>query len=113
MRVEVGDRVVVHGRNGTHIGVVLEGTEDGGSRVQWADGGDSVLSVGSDAPESAGHTTWNAAKAGAAVTWHRGVTAGVGREAAIAQEKLAAEVVAEEAVVDEEPAGEHKPASGE
>ncbi len=109
MRVEAGDRVVVHGRNGTRIGVVMEGTEDGGSRVQWADGGESVLSAGSEAPESTGPATWNAAKAGPAVRWRRGVTAGVGREASIAQEKLAAK---EQEAVAEEPA-QHEPASGQ
>jgi hypothetical protein len=102
MRVEVGDRIVLHGRNGTRIGVVVEGTEEGGSRVQWADGGDSVLSAGSEAPERPGRTAWNAAKAGPAVTWRRGVTAGVGREASIAQERLTAKEAAE-----------HNPAAGE
>ena len=113
MRVEVGDRIVVHGRHGTRIGVVVEGTEDGGSKVQWADGGDSVLSAGSEAPELEGQATWNAAKAGPALSWRRGVIAGVGREAALRQEKLAREAAAkEQEAVAEEPA-EHKPAAGE
>ena len=113
MHAEIGDRIVLHGRHGTRIGVVVEGTEEGGSRVQWADGGDSVLSAGSDAPEIAGRATWNAAKAGPALSWRRGVTAGVGREAALRQERLAREAAAEEQeAVAEEPA-DHKPASGE
>ena len=102
MHVEIGDRIVLHGRHGTRIGVVVEGFEDGGSQVRWVDGGESVLSAGTEAPESTGHATWNAAKAGPAVTWRRGVTADVGREASIAQEKLAAEEAAE-----------HKPAAGQ
>lgn len=121
MRVEIGDRVVVHGRNGTRIGVVVEvpeGDEGRGSRVRWADGGESALSVVAEAPERTGHATWNAAKTGPAVTWRRGVTAGVGHEASLAQEKLAAKVegedapAAEDTAVAETPA-EHKPASGE
>ncbi|HEX2047362.1 MAG TPA: hypothetical protein VHF27_06325 [Acidimicrobiales bacterium] len=102
MRVEVGDRVVVHGRHGTRIGVVVAGAEDGGATVHWADGGESTISAGTDAPEEPGRATWNAAKSGPTVSWRRGVTAGVGREASIAQEKLAAKEAAE-----------HKPASGE
>ncbi len=90
MHVEIGDRVVLHGRHGTRIGVVVERAEDGGSRVQWADGGESTLSAQTDAPQETGRATWNAAKSGPAVSWRRGVTAGVGREASIAQEKLAA-----------------------
>ena len=103
---------MLHGRQGTRIGVVVEGTEDGGSRVRWADGGESVLSAGSEAPENTGRAAWNAAKAGPAVTWRRGVTAGVGWEASIAQEKLAAKPDAEGAAADEQPA-EHTPAAGE
>ena len=103
MHGEIGDRVVLHGRHGTRIGVVVEGAEDGGSRVRWADGAESVLAAGTEAPENTGRATWNAAKAGPPVTWRRGVTAGVGREASIAQEKLAAK--------DE--ASEQKPAAGE
>ena len=104
MHVEIGDRIVLHGRHGTRIGVVVEGTE-GGSRIQWADGGESVLSAGSDPQESVAHATWNAAKAAPAASWRRGVTAGVGREASIAQEKLAAK--------EAEAAEAHKPAAGE
>ncbi len=91
MQAQVGDRVVLHGREGTRIGVIMEAGDDGGSRVLWADGGESVLSAASDAPEDSRRATWNAAKAGPAVTWRRGVTAGVGREAALRQEKLAGE----------------------
>ena len=102
MQVEIGDRIVLHGRNVTRIGVVVEGIDGGGSRVRWVDGAESVLSAGTEAAKNAGGATWNAAKAGPAVTWRRGVTAGVAREASIAQEKLAAEEAAE-----------HNPAAGE
>ena len=113
MHAELGDRIVLHGRDGTRIGVVVEATEDGGSRVQWADGGESVLSAGSEAPQRVGHATWAAAKAGSAVSWRRGVTAGVGREAALRQEKLAREAAAkEQEAVAEEPA-ERRSAAGE
>lgn len=121
MHVEVGDRLVLHGQHGTRIGVVVEG-EEGGARIRWADGGESVLSTRSDAPETAGQATWQAAKAGPAVSWRRGVTAGVGREASLRQEKLAKEAVKakpagnEEAVEAAGPAEEradHNPAAGE
>lgn len=88
MQVDVGDRLVIHGKRGTRIGVVTEVT-DGGAVVRWADGGENVLSGGTDAPEA--HATWEAAKSGPAVSWRRGITAGVGREAALRQEKLARE----------------------
>lgn len=119
MHVVVGDRLVLHGQHGTRIGVVVE-DEEGGARISWADGGESVLSTRSDAPEAAGHATWQAAKAGASVSWRRGVTAGVGREASLRQEKLAKEAAApaEPAVAEEKPAAveepaEHRPAAGE
>lgn len=140
MRAEIGDRVVLHGRNGTRIGVIVEvpeGDEAGGSRVRWADGGESAMSVVSEAAEQTGHATWDAAKTVPAVTWRRGVTAGVGHEASLAQEKLAAKVETEDAAVADDTAAaeatavtddtavaeatavateapaEHKPASGE
>ena len=94
MHVEVGDRLVLHGQHGTRIGVVVDG-DGAGSRIRWADGGESVLSTRSEAPEETGHATWQAAKASPAVSWRRGVTAGVGREASLRQEKLAREAMAE------------------
>ncbi|MDQ4069534.1 MAG: DUF1918 domain-containing protein [Actinomycetota bacterium] len=107
MQAEVGDRLVLHAQRGTRIGVVVEMTE-GGSVVRWADGGENVLSVGTDAPDA--HATWEAAKSGAKVTRRQGITAGVGREAALRQEKLAREAGAKEQA--DEPA-DHKPAAGE
>jgi len=90
MQAEIGDRLILHTRRGTRIGVVVELT-DGGSLVRWADGGENVLSTGTDAPEA--HATWEAAKTATIERgWlRRGVTAGVGREAALRQEKLARE----------------------
>ena len=131
MQAQIGDRLILHGKGGTRIGVVVELT-DGGSLVRWADGGENVLSVGTDAPEA--HATWEAAKAAAVDRrpWRRGVTAGVGREAALRQEKLAREapatleapgvagpaegavaVVAEEAPAEAGEGAEHKAAAGE
>jgi|GEM_PF-6612642 hypothetical protein len=124
MHGEVGDRLVLHGQGGTRIGVIVE-HEEGGSRVRWADGGESVLSPATEAPEHSGHATWEAAKASPAVSWRRGITAGVGHEAALRQQKLVEEAKAAEAKAEakaaeapaeaktaEEPA-EHKPAAGE
>ncbi len=108
MQTEVGDRLVLHGRRGTRIGVVVEMTE-GGSRVRWADGGENVLSVDSEAAEA--QSTWEAAKSAPRVAWRRGITAGVGREASLRQEKLAREAAAEEAPAAEEP--DHTTAAGE
>lgn len=129
MQAEIGDRLLLQGRRGTRIGVVVEVT-DGGSLVRWADGGENVLSTGTDAPEA--QATWEAAKAATIDRrpWRRGVTAGVGREAALRQEKLAreaaaklaepvAEVAPAQEPVAEEPVAEplepdvHKPAAGE
>jgi hypothetical protein len=108
MHVEVGDRLVLHGRHGTRIGVVVEG-DGAGSGIRWADGGESVLSTRSEAPEEPGQATWKAAKGGPAVSWRRGVTAGVGHEASVRQQQLAREAAAE---ITAQPA-EHKTAAGE
>ncbi len=118
MQAEVGDRIVLHGRAGTRIGVVVEAVEDGGCKVHWADGGESVLSAGSQRSEEAGRATWNAAKvpAGPAVTWRRGITAGLGREASLALEKLDQKAAAEEqepAPAEPSEPAEHNPAAGE
>lgn len=114
MKDEIGDRLVLHGKHGTRIGVVVEGDEGGGSRVRWADGGESAIYVITEANEDVQHETWNAAKDAPAVNWRRGVTAGVGHEASVAQEKLAKEAVAAPAPVAEvEPSTAHEAASGE
>ncbi|HWI02716.1 MAG TPA: DUF1918 domain-containing protein, partial [Acidimicrobiales bacterium] len=80
MQAEIGDRLILQGRRGTRIGVVVE-LKDGSSVIRWADGGENVLSAGTDAPEA--RATWEAAKAATVDhrPWRRGVTAGVGREA--------------------------------
>ena len=114
MQAEVGDRLVLHGQRGTRIGVVVE-VNDGGAVVRWADGGENALSAGTDAPEA--NATWEAAKAATAERglWRRGVTAGVGREAALRQEKLALEAAAQAQAgpSEEREAPDHKPAAGE
>ncbi|HEX2119088.1 MAG TPA: hypothetical protein VHF91_07885 [Acidimicrobiales bacterium] len=115
MQAEVGDRIVLHGRAGTRIGVVVEAVDDGGSKVHWADGGESVLSAASQRSEEAGRATWNAAKvpAGPAVTWRRGITAGLGREASLALEKLDQNAGAKEQEPEPAEPAEHKAAAGE
>lgn len=120
MHGQVGDRLVLHGRDGTRIGVIVEAEESGMARIQWADGGESALSTLSEGSEQEGHAAWKAAKAGPAVTWRRGVTAGVGREASLAQAKLATEVVDDAAVAQVEaspavavPPEGHQQAAGE
>ena len=100
MHVVVGDRLVLHGQQGTRIGVVAEVT-DAGSVIRWADGGENVLSVGTDAPEE--HATWEAAKAAPEVSWRSGITAGVGHEASLRQEELARKLIADEPVAGDEP----------
>lgn len=126
MHGEVGDRLVLHGQRGTRIGVIVE-HEEGGSRVRWADGGESVLSTATEAPEHTGHATWEAAKASPGVSWRRGITAGVGHEASLRQQKLVEKAKVAESPAKakaespaeakaEEPAegpAEHKPAAGE
>lgn len=113
MHEEVGDRLVFHGKHGTRIGVVVEGDEGSGSRVRWADGGESALYVISEVSDDNRHETWNAAKAAPAVNWRRGVTAGVGHEASVAQEKLAQEASAAGKPVDDADAAVDAPADRE
>ena len=112
MQIEIGDRIVLHGRNGTRIGVVVEGADGGASRVRWVDGAESVLSASTEATGHRRQATWNAAKSAPAVRWTRGVTAGVGREAALRQEKLAREAAVGVAAAENRPT-DHKPAAGE
>lgn len=104
MQQEIGDRLVLQGKHGTRIGVVVERDESGGSRVQWDDGGESAVYVVTEATHTTAHDTSDAASTGPAVTWRRGVTAGVGHEASLAQEKLAKADMAAPTPVDE---GEH------
>jgi hypothetical protein len=99
MQAQVDDRLVVHGSRGTRTGVILEllvGTGTQRYRVRWADGHESTISPGPDATvehdaEADAQAEWEAAKAARharTMAWRRGITAGVGREAHVAQAKL-------------------------
>ncbi len=100
MQARVTDRLVVHGARGSRSGEILELVDGAGPqryRVRWSDGHESVISPGPDA--TVDHDTaaeeraaWEAAKAARharTTAWRRGITAGVGREAHLAQQKLA------------------------
>lgn len=99
MHAEVSDRLVVHGAGTTHTGEVVEVLSDNSFRVRWEDGHESLISAGpGTSVEPAEHDTeaelraeWEAAKAARharTTAWRRGITAGVGREAALAQKKI-------------------------
>jgi hypothetical protein len=103
MRAQVDDRLVVHGSRGTRTGVILEVVDGAGPqryRVRWEDNHESTISPGPDATvehDDAADSLaeWEAAKAARharTMAWRRGITAGVGREAHLAQEKLQDEV---------------------
>jgi hypothetical protein len=100
MHVEVADRLVVDGAGALRVGVVLELMEGAGPeryRVRWSDGHESIVSPGLDQvvehdDDAARQRQWEAAKAARqarTTAWRRGITAGVGREAHLAQEALA------------------------
>ena len=108
MQAAVADRLVVRGAGAPRIGVILELMEGTGTRryrVRWSDGHESIISPGPDASverdaeaqEAADRAAWEAAKAARharSMAWRRGVTAGVGREASLAQEALARRLAA-------------------
>ena len=100
MHAQVDDRLVVHGSRGTRAGVILELVGGAGPpryRVRWDDGHESTMSPGPDAivehdDVADAFAEWEAAKAARharTMAWRRGITAGVGREAHLAQQKLA------------------------
>ena len=100
MQAQVDDRLVVHGTRGTRSGVILELVDGAGPqryRVRWDDGHESTISPGPDATveqddAARAFSEWEAAKAARharTMAWRRGITAGVGREAHMAQQKLA------------------------
>ena len=103
MHAEVSDRLVVHGARSTRTGEVVEVISENSYRVRWEDGHESLISSG-PAPtvQAAEHDTeaelraeWEAAKAARharTTAWRRGITAGVGREAALAQKKIGSQV---------------------
>ena len=99
MEARVDDRLVVRGAGAPRVGVileVLEGTGPGRYRVRWGDGHESVISPGPDATvdhdeEADALAEWKAAKEARharSMAWRRGITAGVGREAHLAQQAL-------------------------
>ena len=97
MHAQVDDRLVVHGSRGTRAGVILELADGAGPqryRVRWDDGHESTISPGPDAvvehdDAADAFAEWEAAKAARharTTAWRRGITAGVGREAHLAQQ---------------------------
>jgi hypothetical protein len=100
MHAEVADRLVVHGaRVGQpdRVGEIVEVVPGHGParyRVRWSDGHESVYSPGADAevdPQARAKAEWAAQVArrrAQSAARRRGFTAGVGREASLAQEKL-------------------------
>ena len=99
MHAEVSDRLMVQGAKGTRLGVVLEVVGSQSYRVRWEDGDESLIVPGAGTVVQApAHDTeaelraeWEAAKAARharTTAWRRGITAGVGREADLAQRKI-------------------------
>ena len=96
MHAEVSDRLVVQGARGTRVGVVLEVVGTHQYRVRWEDGRESLIAPGPGATvehdsEAELRAEWEAAKAARharTTAWRRGITAGVGREASLAQKKI-------------------------
>ena len=96
MHAEVSDRLVVQGTRGTRVGVVLEVVGSHQYRVRWEDGHESLIAPGPGAAvehdeEAVLRAEWEAAKAARharTTNWRRGITAGVGREASLAQRKI-------------------------
>lgn len=98
MHAQVSDRLVVRGAGRTRAGVVLEVVGSQTYRVRWEDGHESLIVPGPGTTvehdtEAELRAEWEAAKAARharTTAWRRGITAGVGREAAVAQEKIGA-----------------------
>ncbi len=105
MQARVDDRLVVHGSRGSRTGTVLELVAGAGPqryRVRWSDGRVSVIAPGPGAvvehdAAAEAQAEWEAAKAARharTTAWRRGITAGVGREAALAQQKIGTRLTA-------------------
>jgi hypothetical protein len=96
MQAQVDDRLIVHGAGATRIGVIVEVVAENRYRVRWNDGHESIMSPGPDATverdeQADALAEWEAAKEARharTMAWRRGITAGVGREAHLAQEAL-------------------------
>jgi hypothetical protein len=104
MQAQVDDRLIVRGAGAPRVGVVVEVVDTNRYRVRWNDGHESIMSPGPDATvehdeEADALAEWEAAKAARHArtqAWRRGITAGVGREAHLAQEKLSRRLAAGE-----------------
>ncbi len=105
MEARVDDRLVVHGARASRVGVILELVQGSCAqryRVRWSDGHESIVSPGPDATvdhddDADELAEWEAAKAARharTAAWRRGITAGVGKEAALAQEAIGSQVAA-------------------
>ena len=96
MHAQVSDRLVVQGGRGARTGVVLAVVGSGRYRVRWEDGHESFIAPGPGTTvvhdsEAELRAEWEAAKAARharTTAWRRGIAAGVGREAALAQRKI-------------------------
>ena len=100
MDAKVSDRLVIHGaRVGQpdRVGEIIEVVPSHGAaryRVKWSDGHESIYSPGPGAEidsEARERAEWKArvdARRAFSAARRRGITAGVGREASLAQEKL-------------------------
>jgi hypothetical protein len=93
---QVADRVMVQGTHGQgpRVGEILEvvtGQDSVRYRVRWSDGHESVFTPGAGVTFDAARRVeaqWEANVAAVharCAAWRRGVTAGVGREASLAQ----------------------------
>jgi hypothetical protein len=96
MHAEVSDRLVVRGAGRTRVGEVLEVVGSQTYRVRWEDGHESLIVPGAGTTvehdsEAELRAEWEAAKAARHARtqgWRRGIVAGVGREASLAQRKI-------------------------
>lgn len=98
MHADVSDRLVVRGSGRARVGVVLEVVGDTTYRVRWEDGHESLIVPGPGTTvehdsEDELRAEWEAAKAARHARtqgWRRGIVAGVGRDASVAQRKIGA-----------------------
>jgi len=100
MNGQVADRLVVRGPKvgqADRVGEIVEVVLSHGPpryRVRWSDGHESIFSPGAGAeiePHARTEAEWTAratARRAESAARRRGLTAGVGREASLAQEKL-------------------------
>lgn len=101
MDAKVADRLVIHGARvgqADRVGEIVEIVPSHGSqryRVRWSDGHESIYSPGPGAAidtDARARAEWKErgdARRALAAARRRGITAGVGREASLSQDKLA------------------------